>query len=61
MIRTESARHFQLRVSRHDEPAWSLSGQHTGRTDLPPNGITVRARSPAQASDRARTLRVDIS
>ena len=36
-------------LARHGETAWSLSGQHTGRTDLP---LTQRGEEQAQALGR---------
>ena len=36
----------ELYVARHGETAWSLSGQHTGRTDLP---LTERGERQARA------------
>ena len=41
-------------VARHGETAWSLSGQHTGRTDLPltPNG----ERNAKRLGERLNTL-----
>jgi broad specificity phosphatase PhoE len=41
---------------RHSETAWSLSGQHTGRTDLP---LTERGeRDAARVGERLRGVRV---
>lgn len=37
---------LQLYVVRHGETAWTLTGQHTGRTDLP---LTARGEQMAQA------------
>jgi probable phosphoglycerate mutase len=39
----------RLYVIRHGETAWSLSGQHTGRTDIP---LTARGRAGAVALGR---------
>jgi broad specificity phosphatase PhoE len=43
-------------VARHGETAWSLSGQHTGRTDLPltPNG----ERNAERLGERLKGLRL---
>jgi probable phosphoglycerate mutase len=43
------ARHHEIWLFRHGETAWSLSGQHTGRTDLP---LTAAGRRRAQAIGR---------
>jgi broad specificity phosphatase PhoE len=44
-------------LARHGETAWSLSGQHTGRTDLP---LTERGERNARAlGDRLRGLAFD--
>jgi broad specificity phosphatase PhoE len=43
------ARHHQIWLFRHGETEWSLSGQHTGRTDLP---LTAAGRRRAQAIGR---------
>jgi probable phosphoglycerate mutase len=42
---------LQVYVIRHCETAWSLSGQHTGRTDLP-----LTPRGAAMARELARAL-----
>jgi probable phosphoglycerate mutase len=44
-----TAQHHQIWLFRHGETAWSLSGQHTGRTDLP---LTAAGRRRAQAIGR---------
>jgi broad specificity phosphatase PhoE len=44
-----TAGHHQLWLFRHGETAWSVSGQHTGRTDLP---LTAAGRRRAQAIGR---------
>jgi probable phosphoglycerate mutase len=41
--------HHQIWLVRHGETAWSLSGQHTGRTDLP---LVAAGRQRAQAIGR---------
>jgi broad specificity phosphatase PhoE len=44
-----TAGHHQIWLFRHGETAWSLSGQHTGRTDLQ---LTAPGRRRAQAIGR---------
>ena len=44
-----TAGHHQIWLFRHGETAWSLSGQHTGRTDLP---LTTAGRRRARAIGR---------
>jgi broad specificity phosphatase PhoE len=44
-----TAPHHELWLFRHGETAWSLSGQHTGRTDLP---LTDAGRQRAKAIGR---------
>ena len=46
---TSRARH-EIWLFRHGETAWTLTGQHTGRTDLPLNNI---GRRQAEALGRA--------
>jgi probable phosphoglycerate mutase len=43
------AQHHQLWLFRHGETEWSLSGQHTGRTDLP---LTAAGQRRARAIGR---------
>jgi broad specificity phosphatase PhoE len=43
------AEHHEVWLFRHGETEWSLSGQHTGRTDLP---LTAAGRRRAQAIGR---------
>lgn len=50
------SRLLQLYLIRHGDTRWTVSGQHTGRTDLP---LTVRGEDEARALDpllRARTF-----
>ena len=49
---TRERKSLQLWLVRHDETEWSLSGQHTGRTDLPLTPIGEQ-----QARDIGRLLR----
>ena len=44
-----TARPHQIWLFRHGETEWSLSGQHTGRTDLP---LTAAGRRRAKALGR---------
>jgi broad specificity phosphatase PhoE len=44
-----TARHHEIWLFRHGETEWSLSGQHTGRTDLP---LTAAGRRRSQAIGR---------
>jgi probable phosphoglycerate mutase len=44
-----TAHHHEMWLFRHGETEWSLSGQHTGRTDLP---LTAAGRRRAQAVGR---------
>jgi len=47
----------QIFLIRHGETAWSLSGQHTGTTDIP---LTERGeRQARQLGERLRTIRFD--
>jgi probable phosphoglycerate mutase len=51
-----SERHQVLYLARHGETAWSLSGQHTGLTDLP---LTPRGEQSARSlGERLRGLTV---
>jgi len=42
-----------LYLIRHGQTEWSLSGQHTGQTDLP---LTAEGERPAEVSERAERL-----
>ena len=47
----------QIHVIRHGETAWTVTGQHTGRTDIP---LTVRGEEQARAlGKRLREMRFD--
>ena len=49
---------LQIYFIRHGETAWSLSGQHTGRTDLPltPHGETVARQLAVELKEVAFSL-----
>lgn len=48
----------QIYLVRHGETAWSISGQHTGRTDIP---LTAHGEQAAQAlADRLREVTFDL-
>ena len=48
---------LRLHLIRHGETEWSLSGQHTGRTDI---ALTARGEAQARAlAPRLRTIRFD--